>query len=257
MPPPWSVEERPVLSCATTTANSSAYPGCRRSPVGLRLRQKRRPAKHHLVTSEVLYAVGIELMDRALTAGAANGNTISGKQVLDFRDGLLIALLALIPLRLRTLTALRIGKHLVKYGGLWTLEIPAEDTKATRALDYPISAELSGRIDTYLSQFRRRIPGTNMHDYLWASRRSRPLGGPAIYTTVRRQTRAILGFAVNPHRFRHAAATLWSSRDPTNVRGAKDLLGQASFSTTEKYYVMAQSRVAGRALARAVQSKWK
>jgi hypothetical protein len=39
-----------------------------------------------------------------------------------------------------------------------------------------------------------------------------------------------------------AAATLWSNRDPANVRGVKDLLGNASFGTTEKYYIMAQSR---------------
>jgi hypothetical protein len=36
---------------------------------------------------------------------------------------------------------------------------------------------------------------------------------------------------------------------PKNVRGAKDLLGQSSFGTTEKHYTMAQSRSAGRALA--------
>jgi len=62
-----------------------------------------------------------------------------------------------------------------------------------------------------------------------------------------------LSFVLNWHRFRRAAATLWSSRDPANVRGAKDLLGHASFGTTEKYYIMAQSRLAGRALARTVR----
>jgi hypothetical protein len=36
------------------------------------------------------------------------------------------------------------------------------------------------------------------------------------------------------------------------VRGVKDLLGQASFATTEKHYIMAQSRLAGRVLARAI-----
>ncbi len=38
-------------------------------------------------------------------------------------------------------------------------------------------------------------------------------------------------------------------QDPENVRGVKDLLGHADFSTTEKYYIMGQSRLAGRALA--------
>src|SRR5262245_7428475 len=59
-------------------------------------------------------------------------------------------------------------------------------------------------------------------------------------------------FPVNLHRFRHAAASLWSVRDPKNVRGAKDLFGHSSFRTTEKHYVMAQSRLAGRALALAI-----
>jgi hypothetical protein len=43
-------------------------------------------------------------------------------------------------------------------------------------------------------------------------------------------------------------------QDPANVRGVKDLLGHSSFGTTEKHYSMAQSRLAGRALARAIVS---
>jgi integrase len=60
-------------------------------------------------------------------------------------------------------------------------------------------------------------------------------------------------YPVNLHRFRRAAATLWSVQDPANVRGVKDLLGHASFGTTEKHYIMAQTRLAGRVLAHAVE----
>jgi hypothetical protein len=42
--------------------------------------------------------------------------------------------------------------------------------------------------------------------------------------------------------------------DPVNVRGVKDLLGQATFGITEKHYIMGQSRLAGRALAQAVDA---
>jgi integrase/recombinase XerD len=79
----------------------------------------------------------------------------------------------------------------------------------------------------------------------------------AIYIAVRKRTKKAFGFGVNLHRFRHAAASFWSSYDPVNVRGVKDLLGQASFATTEKHYIMAQSRLAGRALARAIENKRK
>ena len=59
---------------------------------------------------------------------------------------------------------------------MWVLDIPAEDIKTKRPIEYPISAELSGRIDFYLNRIRPQIPGARTHDYLWASSRGRPMG---------------------------------------------------------------------------------
>jgi integrase len=220
----------------------------------IRAKAKRKPEKHHLVTSETLYALGIKLMDRIVISTDA-GKSISVTDAMHYRNGLLIALLALVPLRRRTLAALRIGKHLVQFRDLWALEIPAEDTKTKRPLEFELSAELSARISLYLNQFRPRIPRAGTHDYLWASNRGRRMRDGIIYVTVRRLTREILGFPVNLHRFRHAAATFWSVRDPANILGVKDLLGHASFAATEKHYIMAQSRLAGRTLASAIRER--
>jgi hypothetical protein len=41
----------------------------------------------------------------------------------------------------------------------------------------------------------------------------------SIYDAVRRRTRKAFGFAVNLHRFRHAALTVWSIHDPKNILG--------------------------------------
>jgi len=185
--------------------------------------------KYHLVTSERLYALGIELMDRA-SADVETAELISKVQALQYRDGLVIALPGLIPLRRPTLVALRIGKHLVKNGDLWELVISAADTKTRRPLDYPISKELCTRIDLYLSRFRCHIPGANMHTGLWSSNKQRPMSAVAIGAAVRRRTKKAFGFAVSLHRFRHAAATFWSIHDPANIRGVKDFLGHASFA---------------------------
>ena len=213
----------------------------------------RKPKKHHLVTSECLYALGVQLMDRA-SADAEAAKRISKAQALQYRDGLIIALTALIPLRRRTLVALRIGKHLLKNGDLWELAIPAADTKPRRPLDYPVSKELCTRIDLYLSRFRSLLPGAHTHTGLWASNKQRPISAVAICAAVRRRTQKAFGFTVSLHGFRHAAATFWSIHDPENVRGVKDLLGHASFGMTERHYVMAQSRLAGRTLAHIVSS---
>jgi integrase/recombinase XerD len=212
---------------------------------------KSRPPKHHLVTSETLYALGLKLMDQT-EASVENAARISKVDAMKYRDGLLIALVAEIPMRRRTVAALRIGEQLVKSGDLWELVIPAQDTKTRRALDFSISTELSRRIDRYLYQFRRRIPRAEMHGGLWPSNKGRPMDHGTIYDTVCRRTREALGFPINLHRFRSAAGTFWSIHDPLNVRGVKDLLGHASFDPTEKYYIMKQSRIAGHALARAM-----
>ena len=94
-----------------------------------------------MVTSEALYALGIKLMDRAITDCIAAENT-SKAQAFAYRDGLMIALLALIPLRRRTMAVLRIGRQLVQSGDRWALDIPAGDVKTKRPLEFSISAEL-------------------------------------------------------------------------------------------------------------------
>ncbi len=78
----------------------SMYPACDWSwlvtiseRIAARGKEKRK--KYHLVTSETLYALGIALMDGALSSGKPV--TASSVQTT-YRDGLIIAFLALIPL---------------------------------------------------------------------------------------------------------------------------------------------------------------
>jgi integrase/recombinase XerD len=207
-----------------------------------------------LVSSDQLYLLGVGLMDEAV-AETGDQSKISKSTAMQYRDGLLIALLAVIAVRRRTLTALRTGGQLVRSGKLWALEIPPEDVKGKRALDFTIAADLSSRIDLYLKDFRRRIPGAERHAGFWRSNKGRPMSSNAIYDTVCKRTKKAFGFSVSLHRFRHAAGSLWSIEDPENVRGMKDLLGHASYNkTTETHYVIGQSRIAGRALANAIDA---
>jgi len=65
------------------------------------------------MTSDHLYAVGTRLMDDA----EPSGSDYKADAFL-YRDGLIIALLAVAPLRRSTLAALRVGEHLLKSGDL-------------------------------------------------------------------------------------------------------------------------------------------
>jgi integrase/recombinase XerD len=213
----------------------------------------RKSKKHNQMTSERLYLLGMRLMDTA-AAEADKQGAISKAIAIDYRDGLLIAFLATLVPRRRALTALRIGKHLVRVGQLWALDVPASDMKNNEPLDFPIAPEISRRIDIFLDRFRSHLPGAEKHDGLWASNKGRPLSANQIYAAVRQRTKKAFGFAVNLHRFRHSACSLWSIYDPVNVRGLKDLLGHSSFEPTDKHYIMGQSRIAGRALALAINT---
>jgi hypothetical protein len=164
--------------------------------------QRTRP-KYHLVTSERLYALGLELMDGAIADAEAAGQ-MTKAHAFEYRDGLMVALFALDPIRCRTFTAIRKGKQLLKTGDVWALDIPKSDTKNGRPLDYPIPGELSLRIDLYLHRFRSRIPGAESHISPWASNKGRPMYAGAIYDAVRKRTKNAFGFAVGLHRFRQA-----------------------------------------------------
>jgi integrase/recombinase XerD len=217
----------------------------------------RKAKRYGLVSSDQLYLLGLELMDSAVVE-AADQTEISKTTAMKYRDGMLITLLSLVVLRRRTATALRIGKQLVRSGDHWALEIPKEDVKGKRPLDFALSSDLSDRIDLYLQKYRPRLPGAKSHAALWPSNKGGAMSANAIYDTVCKRTKKAFGFTVNPHRFRHAAGTLWSIEDPANVRGVKDLFGHASYDkTTEDHYIIGTSRLAGRTLARAIEETTK
>ena len=220
--------------------------------LSLRVARQATVLPHRIAPADDLAALGYELMAQAVANADACGR-ISQEDAKKYRDGLMIALLAAVPVRRRTLAGLRIGEHLVRSGTGWQLDIPADLTKTGIALDYVLSDSLSASVDVFLERFRPSYSGAEKHNGLWPSTHGRPMAANTILQSVTRRTEAAFGFSVSPHRFRNAAATFLSVHDPENARAAKDLLGHASFATTEKHYIAAQTRIAGHALAAAVR----
>jgi integrase len=132
---------------------------------------------------------------------------------------------------------------------------PAEDRERWNEAFRPGDLFEEDRRGTHLSQATRNALRVSYAQWLrFLSENYPDLLDKAPEARVDRELTAF-GFRVGPHRFRHAAGTLWSIEDPENVRGVKDLLGHVSFDkTTETYYVASQSRIAGRALAKAIEA---
>ncbi len=204
-------------------------------------RQRLRPAGE-------LAALGEQLMATA----TANPDWARLRQALQFRDGLMIALLAHRPLRRKNFAALRLGRHVVEADGRHTLILAADETKTKAPYQAPWPAALEGCLRVYLALHRplllagQRGTVAKDTDALWISEVGTQLEEGALAMRIKRRTEAAFGRSLSPHLFRDAAATSIAIDTPGHVRDSHHVLGHASLATTEQYYNQACSLEASR-----------
>jgi integrase/recombinase XerD len=213
-----------------------------------RLERECRPRSKaaRIVTSTRLTALGTKLMEEAV---GENGELTDA---VPYRDGLMIALLAHRPLRLRTFSLIRIGKHMRQVGEEWRMVFDGPESKSGRPFELTVPGKLVSSLEYYLQAVRPKFNGADRHNGIWASTKGRPLTPNAIARIITERTREAFGHPVNPHLFRHCAATTIAIIHPRRIGVARDLLGHASLATTNAYYNKAQSIEASRLYARSL-----
>ena len=75
-----------------------------------------------------------------------------------FRNGLMVALLAYCPIRLKNFAALEIGRSFVNVDGTWWIVLTAAETKEKREDERPVAEDLTNSIERYLRDLPTR-PG--------------------------------------------------------------------------------------------------
>jgi integrase len=174
---------------------------------------------------------------------------VSLSQAERYRDGLMIAMLAVAPMRRASFSKLCLDDNVIKIAGHWRIYLPTNMVKTRVAQDFAVPEGLGCYLDDYIATYRAAFPLAQHHKGMWPYRH-RPMSDKMVRRYVRKHTLERLGYAVSPHDFRRAAASFVAEFDPGNVRAVKDLLGHKSFSMTEKHYIDApSSRSAGRKLA--------
>jgi integrase len=216
--------------------------------VAARVRASHKPARdktcRHL--SDELVALGIGLMDGAHCRSRAFEGAIQ------YRDGLMIGFLALVPLRLRNLADLALSRTLVRQGERYVVTFAEGETKTGAPLELLWPNVLVEPLDRYLNVWRPILAGRrgrwtrDLNGALWVSKDGSPMTEVAIYQRICARTQEAFGEGINPHAFRHAAATTQAIADPAHVRIAAPLLGHRTFATTERYYQQASAHVAQR-----------
>jgi integrase/recombinase XerD len=188
---------------------------------------------------------GIELMDEARKQ-PSNGHR---PREIQYRDGLILVLLALWHIRRRSITALTVSRHLEFDAAGVNILLYPEDTKAKRAESLRVPEELLPYLVHYLKQIRPRLLGHSQHDGLWASFKGRPLTGGGIYDMVRSRITARFGKAMGLHDFRRAGPTFLAIDAPEKIGLMPGMLQHASDEVGQRYYNLARSMEASRRFA--------
>jgi len=206
---------------------------------------KRRDKRTAMVRADELFGLGMELMAMAQRDDVVH-------DLLAYRDGLIIALLASRPLRRKNLAEMRLDKHVAINGGGIHISFDADEMKGDRELELWLPESITPAFLHYLSAVRPRFRDSDEHQFVWCSNKGGQLHPDGIYQMIHRRTTAAFGKAINPHLFRDIAATAIAVDRPEQVHLSKDLLGHGSLDLTERHYLHAQSVRAGNHLGNVI-----
>ncbi len=180
---------------------------------------------------------GVELMDGALTLPI----TSCKEREIQYRDGLLLALLSLWPIRRRSLAALTVSRHFEMDDAGVNILLHAADTKSGRPESFRVPEPLVPYMKRYLNEIRPHLLGPREHDGFWASCRHRPLCAGRIYNIVRTRVMGRFGKAMGLHDFRRAAATFLAMDAPDKIGLIPGVLQHASPDVSDRHYNLARS----------------
>jgi integrase len=210
-----------------------------------------RSKADRFVLTEVLLEAGLSLIADAQSAPALSDLD----RAIGVRNGLMIAVLGLCPIRLKNFAALTIGTTFRNIKNSWWIVLSAADTKEKRPDERRIDDILAPAIERYIDVRRPVLMRrTSPHARLWvSSNTSAPLSYSGVEKTISATTKSAIGVDVSPHLFRTAGASTAATHGSTSPHLGSALLNHADPRVTEEHYNRATILSAGMALAEVAQ----
>jgi site-specific recombinase XerD len=218
----------------------------------LALDMRPRSKFDRLVLAEVLVEAGLSLIAEAETATKLTQLQCARR----VRNGLMVALLALCPIRPKNFAALEIGRSLVEVKGQWWIVLAAHETKEKRADERPVDEILKPAIDRYITTFRptlaARAPASSA---LWlSSNNGAPMSYSGVERAIKSTTLSTVGVEVSPHLFRASAASSAAINGRGNPHLATALLHHVDPTVTNEHYNRASSFSAAQSLRETIKN---
>lgn len=177
-------------------------------------------------------------LPRQLLAQASAGRSLEARAVRKAQVGVAIALLLTVPLRLRELVGLELGRDLLRPSGRQgpLSVVPGMGAGgAAHATACPIVGPTRELIDDYLDGCHARLPPNARHR-LFVRPDGEPVPDAALRYGIATQTRRAIGVALTPGQFRHLAAMLVLRERPGEFGLVRSLLGHSDPRTTSQLY---------------------
>lgn len=172
-----------------------------------------------------------------------------------YRDALMIGLLISCPtMRLRNLTGIEIGRHLITRSDGWDLRFPGAEMKARKPVEMRVPKMLTPYLARYLEEYRPALLDGGLSDWLWITQYGKPMTQKMVFARISIVTKRAFGKPINPHLFRDCAVTYVALNDPKHIGIAAPILGHTDPRTTEQHYIQAQQIAAVSKLQTSLQT---
>jgi hypothetical protein len=188
-----------------------------------------------IVESNCIVFAGLTLMEEA-----ENTKTRTPLQrAQSYRNGLMIALLALCPIRLKNFSSLTLDENLLRLGENWCIALSATETKERRPDERPIPLFLTYYIDLFLRIYRP-VFGCSGKE-LWVGSYGEPLSYLGVERIITETTRQTLCVPISPHLFRACGASTAYAHASSTPHLASSLLNHRGSKTTQEHYNRSRS----------------
>jgi integrase len=236
---------------------------------------------HRIIDPDRLFEAGLALIEEATN----NPDLMPLRRARQVRNGLMVALLTLCPIRLKNFAALELQASFRRVGTRWWIVLDRKDTKSRRPDERRVPRDLDDAIEAYLLIHRPVLaaaktrgnvetvdpqdrvasppntpascagPLANISGSLWlSSNTGQRMTYSAVEHSITETTRLALGVAVSPHLIRTCAVTAIYTHAGDNPNLASGVLQHIDRRVTEEHYNRATSISAARQYAEIVKS---
>ena len=201
-----------------------------------------RSKADRLVLTERLVEAGLILIQEAEMFGKT-----AHSRAVGVRNGLLIALLAFHPIRIKNFAALTVADTFLNINGRWWLHIPSNNTKSHRVDQRQVPEFMTDVVSRYINTHRPVLCGGDASELaLWVSSTTRRrLTTKNLGTLISKITRETIGVDVSPHLFRTAGASTAAVYCGNHPHLASAVLNHRNSRVTDERYNRAMGLSAG------------